>query len=213
MTDSRWQTVRQKFGLFFAPPKADQTPTFAVFASALSVKGSKVGPPPIGSYCTGANARPEMQREFLGLIAMCVENPDSRAALVAAGAISPLLLRLAAPGSSAVMQGNAAGALDALAEDDAIAATIAASGAIPVLLQVLGPGGYAAQAQTTAAMTLRRLADLPESAGTCRAIVAAGAIPVLVQVGDCRWFRSRSDLAPARFRVNGMPMRCCVAEL
>lgn len=38
----------------FGPPKADETPRFADFASAWSVKGSKVGPPPAGSYISAA---------------------------------------------------------------------------------------------------------------------------------------------------------------
>ncbi|KAG1664939.1 hypothetical protein FOA52_004461 [Chlamydomonas sp. UWO 241] len=66
-------------------------------------------------------------------------NPDTLAAIVAAGAI-PELVKLLGPGSLGDLQKRAAGALWTLAFYAANAATIAAAGAIPALLQLLRPG-------------------------------------------------------------------------
>ncbi|KAG1667229.1 hypothetical protein FOA52_009794 [Chlamydomonas sp. UWO 241] len=107
-------------------------------------------------------------------------NADIKVIVSAAGAIPPLV-QLLGPGSSALAQEIAAGALMSLALNADDKVTIVAAGAIPPLVQLAGSRSRALRRENAAAL----LAVLAASnANNHRAIVAAGASDELLQQVD-----------------------------
>jgi hypothetical protein len=120
----------------------------------------------------GVAARPAEQKAALSTLLQLCRDPDSRTAVVSAGA-TPGLVHLLGPGFAADVHLDATMALVHLADSTSEVA-ITTAGAIPPLVQLLGSGSSAHAA--AALMSLAVNADCKTT------IAAAGAVPSLVQL-------------------------------